>query len=168
MYNDSIWNYKILIEDKVSFLNNKITIKKYYELKEEIEYIFYWLYTYYKNFIKLIKKSQNDFIEQIKNINIIYEKYNTLIKNNSRFIIVSIFNNNKYENIIKLLTIKLAKIYLNNLSSKNFTINKYNNGLRSKLSFLYKINYFFQINQTYLKEIKKDILIIENKIFNFD
>jgi len=184
--NNEIWNYKILlnlnnnnnnittekyynnnnITTEKYYNNNNITIEKYYNMYNEIRYIIYWFYKYYKKFILLLSKTTNDFINENHNIDIIYKIYNTLIINNSKFLIIMIFKNNekinKYSLKLKSLIIELLNIYLNNL--ENSILNKYSNSIRKNLNILYKINTYFELDNT-LNQLFNKVKILEMKIY---
>lgn len=166
--NKEMWNYKILltINDNDND-NDNITIEKYYNIYKNIRYIIYWFHKYYENFILLLSKTTNDFINENHNIDSIYKIYNTLITNNSKFLIIIIFKNNekinKYSLKLKSLIIKLLNIYLNNL--ENSILNKYSNSIRKNLNILYKINTYFELDNT-LNELFNKVKILEMKIYN--
>ena len=164
---NEIWTYKILLTLNNNDNNdNNITIEKYYNIYKKIRYIIYWFYKYYENFILLLSKTTNDFINENHNIDIIYKIYNTLITNNSKNLIIMIFKNNekinKYSLKLKSLIVKLLNIYLNNL--ENSILNKYSNSIRKNLNILYKMNTYFELDNT-LNQLFNKVKILEMKIY---
>ena len=164
---NNIWNYKIIIPDNENkieninykliknffptFYDEKVAIKVIYNYKIknnllELKHIFFWLNKYYNEFLYLMKNGIINCRKEIQNLNIFHTKYENLFKFNQKINLIEIFLQDKilqiYFRKLKIKTIKLIHLYLNNNSNILKLIIKKQLNILIKFIFYFEFDYF--------------------------